>query len=685
MQYDVEQLSQTGKLNDYFKDKLQKSWMFMNSDMHDDYGDFMQDVFKMSELGVSSKEDELAFRRIQHDVPDVIQDIVDKDFQLGDYWIDALMEEMFKNRSEYDMSDLVYVFCSVAKAAQKLDIPLSEEANKSCYMQKAAYPQGLQGENMKTQYDISKWIHATKDIYSRIYRLGLPYNTAFSAVTDNWDKMEKLDYKHWLKFYTEGVPSKYPKLASAGLRKQAQGYVSDNGFYLPTANLLPHQQQEDPKPRPSIDRNEVRDKIESQRSKILSRLSSAERLLCSLDGQHFAGDEQDFMLKLLQDLKRKVQTANKISIKSSLFYDLVKRAGNYMHDVRGSKRGKAFFYKTAQITDPFAGATPPMGDPMGGDPMGGSGAPQGGGETTGDAAEDTRLAIREMLEMAEKGVYDHDDDPDERAAIKKEKEQAAAAAAPAPAAPAAPAQAPQGQAPAEGAPPEGGSPKKASAFDDIVVTAQAAPGAEDLNIGEAEAAPPEDKPQQQREKLDPQAAEQPAPEGEITVEEDDTDDVIEAALDNITVKDAISRLEILVGIYKQREVPRQLAILDIMMDQLGLSSFFPQLGEAQSKALESTQYISTRLEDVLSKLQGSVQSAEGEKWVEQSKTTDPDTQAVQNDLQSKQDKEEERKEMRKQKSDEKLDRSNKPDVGEQAAQELAGPAQVETGTPVQVR
>lgn len=678
MQYDIDQLYQSGKLNDYFKNKLRNSWLFMNSDSDLDYSDFMKDVLKMSELGVSSKEDELAFRRIQHDVPDVIQDIISKEIQLGDYWIDALMEEMYINRNDYDMSDLVYVFCSVAKAAQKLGIPLSDEANESCYMQKAAYPQGLQGDNMKAQYDISKWIHATKDIYSRMYRLGLPYNAAFSSVTDNWDKMEKLDYKHWLKFYTEGVPSKYPKLASAGLRKQAQGYVSDNGFYLPTANLLPHQNQDIPKPKPQEDQNDVRDKIEYQRSKILSRLSSAEKLLCSLDGQHFAGDEQDFMLKLLQDLKRKVQTANKISIKSSLFYDLIKRAGNYMFDVRGSHKGKAFFYKTAQIIDPFAGATPPMGM----DPASSGTAPAS--ETTGDIAQDTRLAIREMLEMAEKGVYDHDDDPDERKAIKQEKEQAEQAAAQAQASTVPPSGQQASPAPAQ-APAQ--APKQASAkqasFDDIIVTAQAVDGAEEMNIGEAEAAPPGDKPRQQRQKLDPQKGELTVSEDDIKVE-DNTDDVIEAALDNIGIKDAISRLEILVGIYKQREVPRQLAILDIMMDQLGLSSFFPQLGEAQSKALESTQYISTRLEDVLSKLQGSVQSAEGEKWVEQEKTVSPETQAVQNTLQSEKDKEEKRKQMRKQKSDEKLEQS-KTNVGEQAAQELGGPAAVETGTPVQVR
>jgi len=286
--------------------------------------------------------------------------------------------------------------------------------------------------------------------------------------------------------------------------------------------------------------------------------------------------------------------------------------------------------------------------------------------------------------MAAKGFYDSDNDTDERKAIREERQAAKAemqAANNSTVPPSGQQQAPAAQQQVPAAQQQ--APAKQASFDDIIVTAQAIDGTEEINIGEAETAPPEDKPKQQREKLAPQQSEITVIEDDIKVE-DNTDDVIEAALDHISIKDAISRLEILVGIYKQREVPRQLAILDIMMDQLGLSSFFPQLGEAQSKALESTQYISTRLEDVLSKLQGSVQSAEGEKWVEQEKTISPETQTLQNTLKSEREREEKRKQMRKQKADEKLDNS-RTNIGEQAAQELGGPTAVETGTPVQVR
>src|SRR5690606_19494628 len=156
---------------------------------------------------------------------------------------------------------------------------------------------------------------------------------------------------------------------------------------------------------------------------------------------------------------------------------------------------------------------------------------------------------------------------------------------------------------------------------DIIVTAQdmGIPD-EEISIGEAEVAPPQDKPQRQRERLPEAAPTSPVPQASpvtqeqpdimVTEEEsvgpeDNTGDIIDDALEQVTIDDAINLLEMLVGIYKQREVPRQLSKLDMVMDRLGLAAFFPQLGEAQSKALESTQYVSTRLEDMLAKLKGS--------------------------------------------------------------------------------
>ena len=684
MDLNIDQYHQQGAISDYFYDKI-KDAPIMGLLDEEDAGGYLADIVQMSSMGVESPEDELHMRRIQNDVPDVIRDIVSNDFQLSPDVMDSLYRELYFNKEKYDLSNILQVFCSVAAAAKAVDIPLSEEALSSCHLNKTAYPQGFAGDHQKPAYDISKWMQATKDIYSRMRRTGKPYFQALNEVTAKWDKMEKLDYKHWLKYYNEGADKKYPKLATAA------DYHSDNGFVLPMAQLpLPIKEQEkEEDKKPKVDENQVRDSIEMHRKKILGRLSAAERLLASLEGQSFAGNDQELMLKLLQDLKRKVMTANKISIKSALFEDLIYRAGNFMKEAHASNRGRDFFYKIAQAPlpmDPFAGATAPAGSP------GGQGI-----------SEDEAWA--RFFARYEDGLYDEDDKEEFEKSKKKDKPQQAQqpqqGTGAAPGAPTAtPATPPEG--PGAGAAPAGPGvppgpdalppvpPKAATNEPDIIVTAQdiGAPADEEINIGEAEAAPPEDKPQQQRERLAPE------PEADITVTEeevvgpeDNTDDIIDEALEQVDVQDAINLLEMLVSIYKQREVPRQLSKLDMVMDRLGLAAYFPQLGEAQSKALESTQYVSTRLEDILAKLKGSVQSSEAESWVEKEKTIDPQTQAVQKDLQNKQDKEEKRKEMRKQKSDAKLEGGGggAPGVGQQAQQELAQPTPVETGRAVPVR
>lgn len=80
------------------------------------------------------------------------------------------------------------------------------------------------------------------------------------------------------------------------------------------------------------------------------------------------------------------------------------------------------------------------------------------------------------------------------------------------------------------------------------------------------------------------------------------DDVIDRALDGIKLKDVIDRLEALSKVFKNREIARQLFIIDLMLDKLGISGFFPQLAEATKSALESNQYAQNRIEEVLSKL-----------------------------------------------------------------------------------
>lgn len=107
----------------------------------------------------------------------------------------------------------------------------------------------------------------------------------------------------------------------------------------------------------------------------------------------------------------------------------------------------------------------------------------------------------------------------------------------------------------------------------------------------------------------------PNPQAALEVSEDDqleseqnSVDLFEAALANVTIPEVITKLEGVANIFRTREISRQLAMIDLMMDKLGISSYFPSLSEASSKTLESNQYALTRIEDILSKLRGSIET-----------------------------------------------------------------------------
>lgn len=138
------------------------------------------------------------------------------------------------------------------------------------------------------------------------------------------------------------------------------------------------------------------------------------------------------------------------------------------------------------------------------------------------------------------------------------------------------------------------------------------------------------------------------------------------AFKDLTVEDIIGKVEDLAKIFSTREVPRQLFILDLMMNRLGLASYFPSLSEAINKSIDSNNYISSRIDDILSKLRGNVKTNDIDLRNGGGAVNDsPELQSIKQNLQTNQEKEKAKKEMRKKQEDEafELD-SNKetPDV-----------------------
>jgi CHAD domain-containing protein len=72
--------------------------------------------------------------------------------------------------------------------------------------------------------------------------------------------------------------------------------------------------------------------------------------------------------------------------------------------------------------------------------------------------------------------------------------------------------------------------------------------------------------------------------------------------------DAISRLTDISSVLKNRDLIRSLAEIDLMLHKMRMSSFFPEIQEAQSKLIDAFGYASNKVEDLLPKLRGGLQT-----------------------------------------------------------------------------
>lgn len=633
----------------------------------------------MSHLGIENDEDQNKFFLIRNHVPEIVHLIFNG--KLNDKTARAVAAEVFRNREKNPIGTLLELIEATDLALKKMVPPELRP--------KLAYPQPGP-RNQLPQYDVGRWVDATRHIYSLMAK-GHSQEQAKQSVIGKWEHREQMDYEQWLRFYKERVPEKYPKLAqdnnfAGGLGGIPVDILQANvrgakRFPAPFPGGLDRQTHKVPPGLPQRtegDSDPVRDTIESQRKKLISRLNAAEKLLYSSEGQMFAGEEQELMLKLLQDLKRRIQTANKRTVRSSLFEDHVFRTANLLK-IQGRDEPAAFFYKIAQLPPPPGGGL--GGGPTGGDLLGGMG---GMGDTGGDGPpapssgpgdkKETHDLLKEFFDGLKRGISDKDDTPEEREQAEKEEKK------PTPAPPPAPAEDTGGA--------EGAEATAVFEVDDQIKLGIGYWKPELRAYGQAAPVP-----------RAPQAPQAPVePESDVAIEPDEeapagdnTDDVIEAALKSVNVNDVITRLEMLVSIYNQREISRQLAILDIMMDRIGLASFFPQLGEAMSKALEANQYIGNRLQEILGKVKGSVDAPGADEWIEVTPEDHPETEGIRNRLKEKQEKEEARKEMRKEREMARME-GGEPQAqtaqptrppGEEA--ELQRPSRVEKAPPIRTR
>lgn len=395
---------------------------------------------------------------------------------------------------------------------------------------KTAYPHGTVNL-MEHPRNLQKWMETMRTIYSYANQ-GHDFNHAYEKLTETWDPVEKLDFKHWMAFYQENNHKKY-----------SQAMKIANLFNkIPVDNLkasLPKIEVPLPK-NPILSEEQKKEEIKKKIRAIIGRLNAAEKLATDPEVQKELQKVLDIgigkWLEELQWVKRQVQLAPMKNIASPILEDLIHKHANILEN-QGFSKAATLLHKIAQMAPP-----PGMEDP--------GMAPVPAQDSPG--MDDPEGAMRELIEGMNNSF-----DSEEAQADDSEMEKEAA----------------------------------------LTVVAQAVPAPVPLPA-------PVDE-----------VSLEPEPEGEVVTEEDPApgsgstaNDAFEAALANIKVEDVIIKLEAVANIFRTREVSRQLAMIDLMMDRLGIASYFPSLAEASAKQLEGTQYALTRIEDILSKLRGSTET-----------------------------------------------------------------------------
>ena len=528
------------------------------------------------------------------------------------------------------------------------------DSNNTPKLKLNAYPNYDEYMYIEPARDTKKWIDAVKDIYYR-ERTGTNKRSAILTTIGKWDDMEKKDFFNWLKFYEEGSHLKY-KYA------QQMWYEGINpGYVLPFKKDAPPDSNHADDSLEEISTVEKKRIIEQQRKKIIGRLDSIEKLLRSDEGQLFAAKEFETLLEIVYQLKKKIQLINKKSASTKLYEDMIVKEANVLMK-KGFSKAADLLYKLAQ---PIPAAVPPAlptnvsgapatipGAEVGtqrSDGVGGGATPPNnppnlvntktpppeaidqfmkglkGGNVTSD--------ISDVLDLSDTDDLDVKDDENYLEVVKEAQEVVPPPAEPEPLPPPAP----------------------------------------DENLEVTEDTPPL-KPTDSNLEVKDESPD--ASTGASTA----FDSAIDTAFKNIKVDDIVMKLEDLAKIFKTREVPRQLAFVDMMLDTLGISSFFPSLAEATNKSLESNQYILTRVEDILSKLRGTMKTNEIDLTSES--PAPPEVQALKGRLSEQEESEKSKKKMRKEIEDKKLQEQGKETPDVEIEEDLSQPTEVAPTAPV---
>lgn len=494
---------------------------------------------------------------------------------------------------------------------------------------------------IKPVYNLNKWLEAMREIYAKLH-FGTPFKESLGQVTSAWDTVERKDFATWLEYYQSGHQGRY---------KKAQFYTNENilGYLVPNQKSVPpvipdfnHLEMtpapivETPEQRAEkkkLEQDEKRAKMEDIRKKIVGRLHAAIKHLTTHEGHMLAGPELNGLLTSLYALLQQIQTVNKISLSNQLYYDLMIRQANKLAN-DGFARSARFLTKFAQNApaarmDMAQGPTPiasQTGDGVAGtlenpnpsvESLSAPVPPALQEPQPEPEKEEEKDPLDEVMEnLNTGGITDKNFSTDENdlseITLDDDFVIEAQLAPPAPQTP------PQ----AFPAPPMASKPPAPESFPQ-----------EDMEVSLPEVAPEEEVKEQSRN-------------GKQAPPDKDIDAIINSALSSISIKDVVRKIEDVNAIFQNRTIARELSIIDLMLSNLGLSSYFNNLSEIIQKNHEASNYSISRLSDILTKLRGAI-SPDSIDLTEEPQAN-PEVQQLQNRLQTQKDKEENRREMRKQ-------------------------------------
>lgn len=613
-----------------------RSEFILRNSTVDEQKDLLEDLIAtgsaMADAGVESEQDFKDFFYVSAHVGNIVKEIVGSD--IDDESLAKVSHLVFTNREQFPINTIMNFYHAVKNALDSFELPIT----------KKAYPQGFENTFVPAPHNLTRWVESLRQIYAYKQR-GFGSSKAFDLVTQKWDEMEKKDFNHWMKFYQSSGHLDY-KTAQLRQRYYAPGEDASQIPFSALQNIdalrasLPQRElmnAEDAKLHQFDERKkQEKEDIADKMTKLVGRLNSAEKIFTSADFKKVLGNEYDEWLECLHKLKRIIYSKQTKS--ASIISDLMVLQGNKLRANGFRKAGRLMdilavwqyqvrnqfddaigipFFKQAQTPPPPLGGGD-MGGGLAGessDIMGGSGA--GVGPDDGRDLSDPEGAMREFVENL------------------------------------------GGE--------EGDKPIKAADFDEdgamIIV-------AEDGFYRFAQEAPMPPAPETPAPAPTPTPEAAPkalAPEEKMTADKknaDRGDNAIDAALKNIRLPDVIAKLEELVQFYRNRQFSRELLVVDLMLEALGISAFFPSMAEAAKSSLDSNQYVLTRMEDMLSKLRGAAAAEDG--------TMNNIKEKLQQQVDNKDKKREE-----KEKSEMVPATEAPPEGAPVPAQELAQPAAVE--------